>query len=278
MRLHGEPPRRALDARAGPPRRQGEELAAAAQGRRAPKSARVRADARHCHRRRCRSARAGRSSRSGTGSGPSRASTAASSPSGAATTTTSRPRFAAAARAVGLAVRSPSAVLDGEICALDETGRSGFGAAPAGSGRARLRRLRRARGGRRAAHRPDLRRAARGARAARRHLGRGRPRLAVVRRRCRARARRARARARGGRRQAGRLAVPAGAPHDGLAQAEAEEQPGARHRRLHARPGPPLERDRSARARRPRGRRAPLRGQRRHRVHRPRARSARERS
>ena len=103
----------------------------------------------------------------------------------------------------------------------------------------------------------------------------GRPRLAVVRRRSGARARRARARARGRRRQAGRLAVPAGAPHDGLAQAEAEEQPGARRRRLHARPGPPLERDRGARARRARRRRAPLRGQRRHRVHRPRARPAR---
>ena len=43
-------------------------------------------------------------------------------------------RFAAAARAVGLAVRSPSAVLDGEICALDETGRSGFGLLQQGAG------------------------------------------------------------------------------------------------------------------------------------------------
>ena len=43
-------------------------------------------------------------------------------------------RFAAAARALGLAVRSPSAVLDGEICALDETGRSGFGLLQQGSG------------------------------------------------------------------------------------------------------------------------------------------------
>jgi bifunctional non-homologous end joining protein LigD len=43
-------------------------------------------------------------------------------------------RFAAAARAVGLALRSPSAVLDGEVCALDETGRSGFGLLQQGAG------------------------------------------------------------------------------------------------------------------------------------------------
>ena len=43
-------------------------------------------------------------------------------------------RFAAAARSVGLAVRSPSAVLDGEVCALDETGRSGFGLLQQGAG------------------------------------------------------------------------------------------------------------------------------------------------
>ena len=44
------------------------------------------------------------------------------------------PRFAAAARALGLAVRSPSAVVDGEICALDESGRSGFGLLQQGAG------------------------------------------------------------------------------------------------------------------------------------------------
>ena len=49
VRLHGEPPRRALDARARPPRRQGEELAAAPQGR-GRRAARLRADARHCDR------------------------------------------------------------------------------------------------------------------------------------------------------------------------------------------------------------------------------------
>ena len=53
-RAHGaaprQPPRRALDARAGPPRRQGEELAAAAQGR-GRREARLRADARDRDRR-----------------------------------------------------------------------------------------------------------------------------------------------------------------------------------------------------------------------------------
>ncbi len=43
-------------------------------------------------------------------------------------------RFPTVARALGLAVRTPSAVLDGEICALDETGRSGFGLLQQGEG------------------------------------------------------------------------------------------------------------------------------------------------
>ena len=43
-------------------------------------------------------------------------------------------RFPAAAKALGQAVRSPSAVIDGEICALDERGRSGFGLLQDGSG------------------------------------------------------------------------------------------------------------------------------------------------
>ena len=43
-------------------------------------------------------------------------------------------RFASAARALARAVRSPSAVLDGEICALDENGRSGFGLLQQGVG------------------------------------------------------------------------------------------------------------------------------------------------
>lgn len=43
-------------------------------------------------------------------------------------------RFPAVARAVGLAVRSSSAVLDGEICALDASGRSGFGLLQQGGG------------------------------------------------------------------------------------------------------------------------------------------------
>jgi bifunctional non-homologous end joining protein LigD len=43
-------------------------------------------------------------------------------------------RFAPAARALGLAVHSPSAVIDGEICALDDSGRSGFGLLQQGAG------------------------------------------------------------------------------------------------------------------------------------------------
>ncbi len=43
-------------------------------------------------------------------------------------------RFSTVAKAIGPAVRTPSAVLDGEICALDEEGRSGFGLLQQGSG------------------------------------------------------------------------------------------------------------------------------------------------
>ena len=43
-------------------------------------------------------------------------------------------RFPTVARAIGLAVRSPSAVLDGEVCALDDAGRSGFGLLQQGEG------------------------------------------------------------------------------------------------------------------------------------------------
>jgi bifunctional non-homologous end joining protein LigD len=43
-------------------------------------------------------------------------------------------RFPALARAIGLAVRTPSAVLDGEVCALDDAGRSGFGLLQQGEG------------------------------------------------------------------------------------------------------------------------------------------------
>ena len=43
-------------------------------------------------------------------------------------------RFAAVAKALVAAVRSPSAVLDGEVCALDEAGRSDFGLLQRGEG------------------------------------------------------------------------------------------------------------------------------------------------
>jgi len=47
-------------------------------------------------------------------------------------------RFDSVSRAVALAVRSPSAVLDGEVCALDEEGRAGFGLLQRGEGRLSL--------------------------------------------------------------------------------------------------------------------------------------------
>ena len=94
----------------------------------------LRADARHRDRRAADRARAGRSSRSGTAIAPSRGSAAAWRRSAAATATTSRRASRQSPRAVALAVRSPSAVLDGEICALDETGRSGFGLLQRGEG------------------------------------------------------------------------------------------------------------------------------------------------
>jgi bifunctional non-homologous end joining protein LigD len=43
-------------------------------------------------------------------------------------------RFPAAARALAKAVRTPNAIVDGEICALDEEGRSGFGLLQQGTG------------------------------------------------------------------------------------------------------------------------------------------------
>ena len=61
----------------------------------------------------------------------------------------SRPSRARSAGAVG----PPKAVLDGEICALDEEGTSGFSLLQRGDGHARLRRLRRPRARRRAAAR-----------------------------------------------------------------------------------------------------------------------------
>ena len=43
-------------------------------------------------------------------------------------------RFATVARALGRAVRTPDCVIDGEVCALDEQGRSSFSAMQQGSG------------------------------------------------------------------------------------------------------------------------------------------------
>ena len=44
------------------------------------------------------------------------------------------PRFPGVARAIALAVRAPAAVLDGEVCALDDAGRSDFGRLQRGEG------------------------------------------------------------------------------------------------------------------------------------------------
>src|SRR5439155_5235697 len=43
-------------------------------------------------------------------------------------------RFPAVARALGQATRSPDCVVDGEVCALDEQGRSSFSAMQQGTG------------------------------------------------------------------------------------------------------------------------------------------------
>ena len=145
-------------------------------------------------------------------------------------------RFRDAARAAALAIRSSDAVLDGEICALDENGRSRFSLLQEGAGnsvlvlfdlleleseqlldeplRERRKRLEQL-------------------------VGRspGRRRLAAVRgwggapRCC------AGARARGRRRQAGRFALPAGSPLPRVAEAEASPDAGGRDRGVHTRTG-----------------------------------------
>ena len=65
-------------------------------------------------------------------------------------------RFDTIARALPRAVRTPDCVLDGEVCAIDDTGRASFSAMQQGVGHARLLRLRSARAGRRAARRPAV--------------------------------------------------------------------------------------------------------------------------
>ena len=216
---------------------------------------------------RCRAAPVGPSSRSGTASGRSPASSAATRRCGAGTTTTSPAAFRPSRRRSASPSRTPSAVLDGEVCALDEEGRSGFGLLQQGSGTLVfvvfdvLER-----DGEPLLDRtypsavPLLDRAARA-------CGRRRPAVALVRRRRRARTGGARAWARGRRGEAGRLDLPARPPLARLAQVEVEATPGARRRRIHPRQGPAEQRDRLARARGPRRRRASLCRQRRHRAH-----------
>ena len=72
-------------------------------------------------------------------------------------------RFAAVARALPHAVRTPDCVVDGEVCALDEQGRPELRPAPARRRPARLLRVRPARAGAAAAGRPAARAAARAA-------------------------------------------------------------------------------------------------------------------
>ena len=158
-RAHGpaprQPPRGALDARAGPPRRQGEELAAAAQGRRL-REARLRADARDRHRRPAGRRGLGVRAEVGRVQGPgARRRWRRHLPE------PQRQRPHDPLRRGGPRRRPRRALALGGARRRDLRPRRdrtlGVRAAPAGSGRARLRRLRRARGGRRAAHRPHLR-------------------------------------------------------------------------------------------------------------------------
>ena len=170
VRLHGSSLDGPVDARAGPSRRQGEELAPAPEGR-GREEPRLRADARHRHRRPAGRRGLGVRAEVGRVQGPrarrrwrrhvpqpqrqrSHDPLCSSGPR-------RRPRRALALR--GARRRDLRARRYRPL---------GVRAAPAGSGHARLRRLRRARGRRRAAHRPDVHRAAQGARAARRHFGR----------------------------------------------------------------------------------------------------------
>ena len=146
-------------------------------------------------------------------------------------------RFREVARAATLAITTPDAVLDGEICALDDQGRSRFSLLQEGGGipvlvlfdLLELDVASRSSTCRSSERRERLEQT--------RRLERRRARLAAVRRRRSAPRRGASAGPRGRRRQEGGLAVQAGPPIAGLAQAQAAPDAGGRHRRVHARPG-----------------------------------------
>ena len=139
---------------------------------------------------------------------------------------------------------------------------------------ARLLRVRRARGRRRAARRPAAAWSARRGCEPARPAERDGPALGGVRRR--RGAARGRDERRGSRASwpSGRTRVPPGSPHARLAQGQDARPPGVRGRRLHARRGPACVEHRRARAGRERGRLAALGRQRRLRVRRRRDRAA----
>ncbi len=187
-------------------------------------------------------------------------------------------RFPEAARAVARALRSPSGVLDGEVCSLDDEGRSSFGLLQRGGGQSVLvlfdvLEL----DGERLLDLPLTERRERlqaavdpraGGVALSPQFDDGDALLAAAR-------------------QQGLEGVVAkrlasryqpGTAEPGLAQGEAARRAGARDRRLHARQGPARQLARRARAGGQRGRWPPLGGQRRHRLHRRRGRAARDAS
>ena len=162
-------------------------------------------------------------------------------------------RFENVARALSSAIKTPDCVLDGEVCALDEEGRSSFSAMQQGSGAIVYYVVRRARGRGHAGRRPPARGEARGARPPPRPPEPHRPPLGGFRRR-RRRCKKAAAeqKSRGHRRQEGRLALRAGPPLAQLAEDQGARPPGVHRRRLHAREGPAVG---DARLARPRGQR-----------------------
>ena len=129
--------RRRLDARPRPPRRRRAQLAAAAQGRAAQSAAsRTPPAARDARPTSCRPVPAGSTSRSGTAT--ARSSTLRGGVATLHEPQRQRPHRALPRRSparVVHAVRTPSAVLDGEVCALDETGPPGFESLQRAAGR-----------------------------------------------------------------------------------------------------------------------------------------------
>ena len=155
-------------------------------------------------------------------------------------------RFREVARAATLAITTPDAVLDGEICALDEQGRSRFSLLQEGGGTPvlvlfDLLELE-------SESLVDLPLSER-----RKRLEqivdstRRRARVAAVRRRSGSPGRGSPAGPRGRRRQEGGLAVQAGPPIARVAQGQAAADAGGRHRGVHPRPGPALGRVRRSR-------------------------------